>query len=84
MSNPQIIGYIVLCPSMPNGGLLQSGCGGSEEDRMVLWFGDHATIFKTRAIAKRFIARSKAFSMKYRYNWIWMYETQIVPVRGIV
>ena len=81
-SKSKIIGYVVVSGDKSVPGVYSAGQYGTEEGK-ILWFGNGATLFPTRAIAKKFIERSKKYAETNGYSWDWLENSYPVQVRNL-
>lgn len=72
----KIIGYVILART-GNGFHASSGMRGEQP---TLWFGNHLSLFKTRASARQHIKRTKKLMVAGGYDWPWILTAEIHSV----
>jgi hypothetical protein len=74
----KILGYVILARD-------GSGFHTASEypgDSPSLWFGNHLTLFATKRQARIHIDRTIAFAAERGYNWPWITDAVIHPIKA--
>lgn len=73
MSRLKIIGYVVVTDA----GDLFLGSASPDDGLAMLWFGNHASLFPTRRVAQKLIARTRQYAAKHELDWPWVDTARI-------